>query len=58
MDTLAEIYANNNCIPIKIFKPDLDKYGKSAGVIRNYKMAKYCDVAIVIHNGSKNMIRI
>ena len=60
VDTLAEIYAKNNGIPIKIFKPDWDKYGKSAGVIRNYEMAKYCDGAIVIHNGSNgslNMIR-
>ncbi len=60
VDTLAEIYAKNNGIPIKIFKPDWDKYGKSAGVIRNYEMAKYCDIGIVIHNGSNgsmNMIR-
>ena len=60
VDTLAEIYAKNKGVSIKIFKPDWDKYGKSAGVIRNYEMAKYCDVGIVIHNGSNgsmNMIK-
>lgn len=60
VDTLAEIYAKNNGIPIKIFKADWNKHGKSAGVIRNYEMAKYCDIGIVIHNGSNgsmNMVR-
>ena len=60
VDTLAEIYAKKNNIPIKIFKPDWDKHGKSAGVIRNYEMAKYCDIGIVIHTGSRgsmNMVR-
>ena len=44
VDTLAEVYARGKNIPIKIFKPDWNKYGKSAGVIRNYEMAKYCDI--------------
>ena len=60
VDTLAEIYANDKGIPIKIFKPDWNKYGKAAGVLRNCEMAKYCDVGIVIHNGSRgsmNMIK-
>lgn len=60
VDTLAEIYAKKKNISITIFKPDWDKYGKSAGVIRNYEMAKYCDIGIVIHNGSNgsmNMIK-
>ena len=60
VDTLAEIYARGNNIPVTIFKPDWNKYGNSAGVIRNYEMAKYCDMGIVIHNGSRgsmNMIR-
>lgn len=58
VDTLAEIYAKKNNIPITIFKADWDKYGRSAGVIRNYEMAKYCDVGIVIHNGSNGSINM
>ena len=58
VDTLAEIYAKKNNIPITIFKADWDKYGRSAGVIRNYEMAKYCDIGIVIHNGSNGSINM
>lgn len=60
VDSLGEKYAKNKGITIKLFKPDWNKYGKSAGIIRNYEMAKYCDKAIVIHNGSNgslNMIK-
>lgn len=58
VDTLAEIYAKKKNIPIKVFKPDWNKYGKSAGVIRNYEMAKYCDIGIVIHNGSNGSLNM
>ena len=58
VDTLGEIYAKQAGIKVTIFKPDWDKYGKSAGVIRNYEMAKYCDKAIVIHNGSKGSLNM
>lgn len=60
VDLLGETYAVKNNIPLKVFKPDWNRYGKSAGVIRNYEMAKYCDKAVIIHNGSKgslNMIK-
>lgn len=60
VDTLGQIYAKRHNIKVKLFKPNWDKYGKSAGIIRNYEMAKYCDKAIVIHNGSNgslNMIK-
>lgn len=31
---------------------DFDKYGKSAGHIRNKEMAKYSDVLIAYHDGA------
>jgi len=34
-DTMAEKYAQEHNIPTKIFKPDWDKYGKVAGIMRN-----------------------
>lgn len=34
-DTLAEKYAFDHKIPTKIFKPEWDKYGKKAGIMRN-----------------------
>ena len=35
VDTMAEKYANENNIPIIVFKPDWNKYGKKAGILRN-----------------------
>ena len=40
-DTLAERWAKENNIPIKIFKANWDVYGKSAGFIRNADMHNY-----------------
>ena len=36
----AEKYADENNIPKRIFYADWDKYGKSAGPMRNKKMMK------------------
>lgn len=58
VDTLGELYAKKFKIKVTVFKPNWSKYGKSAGVIRNYEMAKYCDKAIVIHNGSKGSLNM
>ena len=40
-DTLGELFAKIYHFPIKYFPADWDTYGKSAGYIRNTKMAKY-----------------
>lgn len=40
-DTLAEIYANNNVIPIKVFPANWERYGKAAGPKRNREMLEY-----------------
>ena len=38
-------------IPIKQFIPDWDKYGKSAGMIRNKQMAEYATELLLIWVG-------
>jgi hypothetical protein len=43
VDTLGETWAKKNNIPIKLFIPDWDKHGKSAGFIRNVDMIKYVE---------------
>ena len=40
-DTLGETYAKNNGFQIRYFPADWDKFGKSAGYIRNKQMAEY-----------------
>ncbi len=50
-DYLGEQYAKDNGYPIKPFPANWDKYGKSAGPIRNEEMAMYADTAIIFWDG-------
>lgn len=50
-DTLAEEYACDNKILIKIFYPDWETYGKRAGPIRNKKIVEYSDYVIAFWDG-------
>lgn len=62
IDTEGERWANRNNIPIKRFPADWDKYGRSAGPIRNQQMAKYADALLLIWDGqspgSRNMLQV
>jgi len=59
-DSLGEQWAKENNIPTVIFKPDWDKYGKSAGFIRNQDIVKNSDMIVVfwdkISKGTKSSI--
>lgn len=59
-DTLGEYYAVTHNILIKRFPANWNKYGKSAGYIRNKKMAEYADALIAFWDGkskgTKHMI--
>lgn len=35
VDTMAEKYAKEKNIKVKVFKPDWQKFGKAAGILRN-----------------------
>lgn len=50
-DKLGEEYAKENEIPIQIFYPNWNKYGKRAGILRNYDIIKSCDIVIAFWNG-------
>lgn len=50
-DKAGEMYAYEKKIPTTIFKPDWEKYGKSAGFIRNKDIIKNCDVCFVFWDG-------
>lgn len=45
-DKLAERWAIDLDIALKIFYPDWNKYGKAAGPIRNKQIIDYCDILI------------
>lgn len=51
VDTLAERWANENRIPIKVFPADWDRWGKRAGYIRNETIIKECDICLAIWDG-------
>ena len=50
-DTIAEEYARNHNIETQIFKPDWEKYGKSAGYKRNVDIIENCDICIAFWDG-------
>ena len=51
VDRLGEAWANKNKVKIKPFPANWNKYGKSAGFLRNSEMADYADVLIIIWDG-------
>lgn len=60
VDQLGELWASENDIKIKRFPANWEKYGRSAGFIRNAEMANYADALIAVWDGrskgTKNMI--
>jgi hypothetical protein len=50
-DTLGEQWAKENNKETLIFKPDWEKYGRSAGMIRNKDIVKNSDLVIAFWDG-------
>ncbi len=59
-DAIGERYAKENGFKVEKYPADWEKYGKSAGPIRNEQMAKICDYVICFWDsksrGTKSMI--
>lgn len=51
VDQLGERFATEHGFKVKQFVADWDKYGKSAGYIRNKQMANYADALIAFWDG-------
>ena len=54
IDMLSERYANNHQIPTKIYPAEWEKYGRSAGMIRNEYIINDADKVISIWDGKSN----
>lgn len=50
-DSLGERFAKIHRMSVTIFKPDWDKYGKSAGFIRNQTIVDACDMVLAFWDG-------
>lgn len=59
-DERGQLWAYEHGIPVKMFIPDWDRFGKAAGMKRNIQMAEYADALIAFWDGespgTKNMI--
>ena len=53
-DSFGENWAKKNNIPVKIFKAEWEKYGKSAGFKRNEDIIANCDVCLAIWDGKSH----
>lgn len=50
-DSVAETYADNRKIPTIIHKPDWERYGKSAGMLRNAYIVRDSDEVVAFWDG-------
>lgn len=50
-DSLGARYANANRIPLLEYKPDWEKHGKAAGMIRNKDIINEADVVLAFWDG-------
>lgn len=60
VDRAGKKWAEEIKVPVKEFPPSWDAHGKSAGMIRNRRMAEYADALLLIWDGqsrgSANML--
>ena len=51
-DSLAEVFARENGIPIEVLKPDWKTFGKSAGIRRNVEIVSQSDIVFAFWDGN------
>lgn len=51
-DELGEWYATSNNIPLRIIPADWSRFGRSAGPIRNQRMAEIGEALVTVWDGS------
>ncbi|HIT18941.1 MAG TPA: DUF2493 domain-containing protein [Candidatus Fimivivens faecavium] len=51
VDALAAEYARRRGLPLWIYRPDYDRYGRAAPIVRNRTIAENCDLLVAIWDG-------
>lgn len=54
IDTCAQQYAQAHGIPVKLFLPEYDKYGRGAPLRRNLQIIDYADAVIAFWDGTSH----
>lgn len=61
-DRLAELYAERNEVPIKVYPADWNRHGRAAGPLRNQQMCEVGDALLAFWDGQSrgtaNMIKL
>ena len=57
-DLIAEYWAYIHRVPCRVFKPDWEKFGKSAGAVRNRLIVDHCDQLIAFWDGKSKGTKI
>lgn len=57
VDYIGELWAESKGLDVKLYPADWNKYGKSAGPIRNRRMSVYADCLIAIWDGKSRGTR-
>lgn len=52
VDTLAEEYAKQHGLPIRIIRPDYALYGRKAPLMRNRQIVECADLVVALWDGS------
>lgn len=51
VDSIGEKWAKSHDIQIELYKPDWQKYGRAAGIIRNKVMVENSDFVVIFWDG-------
>ncbi len=54
IDALAEVYARENHLPVKVFLPDYKTYGKRAPLVRNDEIVAYAQYVLAFWDGASH----
>ena len=54
VDTLAAEYARSHGIPLRVYPPDYNQYGRKASLVRDRLIADECDILFAFWDGKSS----
>lgn len=53
----VEKYAREHNLPVNVFKPDFQRFGQNAQIIRNKHLSVQAEMVIIIWDGKSNILK-